>query len=165
METLIECIRKCNKYADVAQRGYAEHQLMEFFLDQIKESGAYLLYVREWNAKPANKKTYKAMKMHFLAAQKARRELGGTAGSTGYVNHMTGTFENAMNQFAKGVANQRAEQATLYESNANLQAKVEAQTAKINQLVHDIQQMQMTQSYQINQMMMAGKRTSSNNNR
>ena len=105
------------------------------------------------------------MKMHFLAAQKARRELGGTEGSTGYVNHMTGTFENAMNQFAEGVVNQRAEQSTLYESNANLQAKVEAKTAQINQLVHDIQQMQMTQSYQINQMMMAGKRTSSNNNR
>ena len=55
------------------------------------------------------------MKTLFLAAQKARRELGGTAGSTRYVNNMTGTFENAMNQFTKGVATQRVEQATLQE--------------------------------------------------
>ena len=103
--------------------------------------------VRDWNAKPTNVKTYETMKAHFFAAQKARRELGGTAGSTGYVNQMTGHFENAMNQFAEGVANQRAEQATLQESNANLQAQVEAQTAQINQLVQGIQQMQMMKNF------------------
>ena len=39
-ETLIERIRKCNKYADTAQRGYSDHQVMECFLDRIKETGA-----------------------------------------------------------------------------------------------------------------------------
>ena len=57
METIIEHICKCNEYADTAQQGYSDHQVMECFLDKIKETGAYPLDVRDWNAKPENEKS------------------------------------------------------------------------------------------------------------
>ena len=63
IETLIERIRKCCEYADVAKKGYPKSFIMDCFLDRIKECVAYPLDVREWTVKPEEEKSWSNMKI------------------------------------------------------------------------------------------------------
>ena len=140
MEMYYKKIYDAQQLATNAGRAYTDAEIVSMAFLNLERSGVYPLDCREWEMRPAADKTYINLRAHFIAAQVRQRHSRGLG--NGMINNIE-TLEEAMRDFTKGAAADRAAAAELRQQN-------EALNASVNNLQQQMADMFSNQQAQLN---------------